>query len=107
MSKPNRETQLRLGAQRLQEWGLSADATVDALRAAVGRDPAADLAIAARLGARADAASVDALHALDAASADKLVHKARAAWSPCVARSALAYQRNAPGWSLRIAYALR
>ena len=75
MSKPNRETQLRLGAQRLQEWGLSADATVDALRAAVGRDPAADLAIAARLGARADAASVDALHALDAASADKLVHK--------------------------------
>ena len=75
MSKPNRETQLRLGEQRLHEWGLGADAAVDALRAAVGRDPTADLAIAARLGAHADAASVDALQALDAASADKLVHK--------------------------------
>ena len=46
MSKPNREAQLRLGEQRLQEWGLPADATVDALRAVVGRDAAADLAIA-------------------------------------------------------------
>jgi hypothetical protein len=75
MSKPNRDTQLRLGEQRLQEWGLSADAGVDALRAVVGRDAAADLAIAARLGAHADDASVAALQALDAASTDKLVHK--------------------------------
>lgn len=74
MSKPNREAQLRLGEQRLQEWGVSADATVDALRTAIGRDPAADLAIAARLGAHADAASVDALQALNTAS-NKLVHK--------------------------------
>ena len=75
MSKPNRDTELRLGEQRLQEWGLPADATVAALRAAVGRDAAADLAIAARLGAHADATSVDALQALDASSSDKLVHK--------------------------------
>ncbi len=75
MSKPNRETQLRLGEQRLQEWGVSADAPVHALRTAIGRDPAADLAIATRLGAHADTASVDALQALDTASTDKLVHK--------------------------------
>ncbi|MGH3056250.1 MAG: hypothetical protein ACRDL7_14855, partial [Gaiellaceae bacterium] len=75
MSKPNRETQLRLGEQRLNEWKLSVDAGVDALRPVIGRDPAADLAIAARLGAHADAASVHALQTLDAASTDKLVHK--------------------------------
>ena len=75
MSKPNREAQLRLGEQRLQEWGLGSDAGVDALHAVVGRDPAADLAIAARLGAHAAVAAVDALQALDAGSADKLVRK--------------------------------
>lgn len=75
MSKPNRDVQLRLGEQRLQEWGVSADAGVAALRAVVGRDPAADLAVAARLGAYADAASVEALQALDAASTDKRVRK--------------------------------
>ena len=75
MSKINRETQLRLGEQRLREWGLPADATAAALRPVVGRDPAADLAVAARLGAHFDAASVEVLQALNAGSADKLVHK--------------------------------
>ena len=75
MSKPNREAQLRLGEQRLQEWGLGSDAGVDTLRGVLGRDPAADLAIAARLGAHAAVAAVDALRALDAGSADKLVRK--------------------------------
>jgi len=75
MSKPNREAQLRLGEQRLQEWGLGSDAGVDTLRGVLGRDPAADLAIAARLGAHAAVAAVDALQALDAGSADKLVRK--------------------------------
>jgi hypothetical protein len=75
MSKPNRDAQLRLGEQRLQEWGLAADAAVDALQRVVGRDAAADLALAARLGAHPDATSVAALRALDASSADKLVHK--------------------------------
>jgi hypothetical protein len=75
MSKPNREAQLRLGEQRLQELGLSADAGVGVLRGVVGRDPAADLAIAARLGAHADVAAVDALQALEASSADKLIRK--------------------------------
>jgi hypothetical protein len=75
MSKPNREARLRLGEQRLQEWGLSAAAGVDALRDAMGRDPAADLAIAARLGAHAAVAAVDALQALEAGSTDKVVRK--------------------------------
>jgi len=75
MSKPTRETQLRSGEQRLQEWGLAPDAAAAALRAVAGRDAAADLAIAARLGAQADAASVDALLALEGSRADKLLHK--------------------------------
>ena len=75
MSKPSRDTQLRLGEHRLQEWGLSADAGIDALRSVMGRDASADLAIAARLGAHADPGSVEMLQALEAASTDKLVRK--------------------------------
>jgi hypothetical protein len=75
MSKPTRETQLRDGERRLQELGVAAVAGVDALRAVAGRDAAADLAIAARLGAHAEAASVEALLALEAGRADKLLHK--------------------------------
>jgi hypothetical protein len=75
MSKPDRQTQLHLGEQRLAEWGLPAHAGVAALHQVSGRDPAADLAIAARLGAHADPAGVEALTALEAATSDKLVHK--------------------------------
>ena len=75
MSKPNREAQLQAGERRLQEWGLPADAGVAALSDFAGRDTAADLAIAARLGAHPDAASVTALRALETASRDKLVRK--------------------------------
>lgn len=75
MSKPDRQTQLRLGEQLLDTWGISSDASVTALRAVSGREPAADVAIAARLATHADPASVEALRALEAASADKLVRK--------------------------------
>jgi hypothetical protein len=80
MSKLNRETQLRRGEERLKEWGVSAQAgslalSVEALRQLIGRDAAADLAIAARLGALADPTSVEALLALEASSNDKLVRK--------------------------------
>src|SRR3989442_128811 len=77
MSKVDRETQLRSGEERLREWGVPADAeaSVDVLRQHIGRDAAADLAIAARLGARAEAASVEALRTVEAASSDKLVRK--------------------------------
>ncbi len=75
MSKPDRQTQLRLGEQHLKAWGIPADASVAALRTVSGREPAADVAIAARLGTHADPACVEALAALDAASSDKLVRK--------------------------------
>jgi hypothetical protein len=75
MSKPNRETQLSAGEQRLQDWGLPADAGLDALKAVIGRDLAADLAIAARLGAHADPAAAEALLALERGSRDKLINK--------------------------------
>jgi hypothetical protein len=75
MSKPNRETRLREGEQRLREWGLPDDASVASLRDSIGRDPAADLAVAARLGAHAEVASADVLLALEASSRDKLVRK--------------------------------
>jgi hypothetical protein len=74
VSKPTRDTQIRDGEQLLKDWGLAA-AAVDGLRDAIGRHPAADLAIAARLGAHAEPASVEALLALEAATPDKLVRK--------------------------------
>lgn len=73
MAKDKREALLRDGEHRLQEW--QAGATPAELSSFIGRDAAADLAIAARLGGIADAASVVALQALDAATNDKLVHK--------------------------------
>ncbi|MBI3784299.1 MAG: hypothetical protein HY270_12960 [Deltaproteobacteria bacterium] len=75
MSKANRESQLRTGESLLHEWGVAADAGVEALGAQIGRDDAADLAIAARLGAVAEAASSEALRGLEGRSKDKLVHK--------------------------------
>jgi hypothetical protein len=75
MSKPDREGQLRRGETQLRDWGVPGDADATALRAVIGRDPAADLAIAARLGAQAAPASVEVLTALEAATADKLVRK--------------------------------
>ena len=72
---PSREATLRAGEQRLREWGVPAGADVAALRAAVGRDPAADVAIAARLGTHAEPASVEALQALESGSHDKVLHK--------------------------------
>jgi hypothetical protein len=75
MSKADRDSELRRGEHRLKEWNLSADAAVEALKDVIGRDSAGDLAIAARLGAHPDPASIEALLALDRASTDKLVRK--------------------------------
>jgi hypothetical protein len=71
----NREPTLRRGERLLKEWGLATDAAVEALQAATGRDLAADVAIAARLGGLPQQESVDALVRLEAASPDKLVRK--------------------------------
>src|SRR3990170_5808497 len=75
MSKPDRDRQLQLGEQQLAQWGIPAHAGTEVLRGVVGRNAAADLAIAARLGAQPEAASVEALTAMEASSQDKLVRK--------------------------------
>lgn len=75
MSKPDRENQLHLGEQQLQEWSIPADAGVGVLRTAMGRNAAADLAIATRLGAQPEPSSIEALIAMETASSDKLVRK--------------------------------
>jgi len=79
MSKANRDNLLQRGEQLLKEWDVATDAdaaaAVGGLRAAMGRDPAADVAIASRLGALADPASVEALLRLENESADKRLHK--------------------------------
>jgi hypothetical protein len=75
MSKKLRDPRLREGERLLALWGVASDAGVDALRAVAGREPAADVAIAERLGHIATAESVDALVSLEAAASDKLVHR--------------------------------
>lgn len=71
----DRDATLRAGEQRLREWGLPAGAGAAALRDLAGRDPAADVAIAARLGALAEPASVEALLALERSRPDRLLRK--------------------------------
>lgn len=71
----DRESALRAGEQRLREWGVAPDAGMAALQEVAGRDAAADLAIAARLGALTEPASVEALLALERSRADRLLHK--------------------------------
>jgi len=69
---------LREGEAKLREWQVPAagDATgIESLRPLIGRDAAADVAIAARLGAIADPASMALLLELEGLSHDKLVHK--------------------------------
>lgn len=73
MAKATREKVLDRGELLLQEWQIGG--TVDALRDALGRDEAADLAIAERLGHFARPEAVATLQQLEAAAADKLVRK--------------------------------
>ncbi|MBI4515611.1 MAG: hypothetical protein HY699_07325 [Deltaproteobacteria bacterium] len=75
MAKPEREDCVRRGEQLLAQWGVGAQADAGELRAHAHRDPAADLALAARLGAQPADSSVALLLEIDARTADKLVHK--------------------------------
>lgn len=75
MAKRDRDESLRAGEALLESWGVAGDAAPSALTASMGRDVAADLAIAQRLGALPGDESVALLQKLEAASADKLVHK--------------------------------
>src|SRR5215468_7667046 len=75
MPKTSRDTQLRQGELLLKSWGVSTDAGAAALREVAGRETAADLAIAARLGALAESSSAEVLLAIEQRSQDKLVRK--------------------------------
>jgi hypothetical protein len=75
MAKLDRDESVRRGEALLGEWHVGADADAGALRAHAHRDPGADVAIAARLGAQAHDASLALLHEIAVRSADKLVHK--------------------------------
>lgn len=75
MAKSDRESYLQRGEQLLAEWNVAADADAAALRAHALREPAADLAIAARLGGRPDEASVALLREIEGRCRDKLVRK--------------------------------
>jgi hypothetical protein len=73
MAKANREEVLGRGEQLLKEW--QAGDAVEALREVLGRDDAADLAIAERLGHLAQPEAVAVLQQLESTAADKLVRK--------------------------------
>jgi hypothetical protein len=75
MAKRSPDAELAAGEARLIEWGAPADAGLDALLALIGRDPAADAAIAHRLGAIASDESARLLQRLERESADKPVRR--------------------------------
>jgi hypothetical protein len=75
MSKPSPDELQAAGEQRLAEWGVAADAGAADLAAFQHRDPAADIAIAHRLGAIATPESAALLEALERAATDKPVRR--------------------------------
>jgi len=74
MGKHTPDPRQQAGERLLADWNVAADADVAALTAAVGRDPAADVAIAHRLGAIASDESAQLLVRLEA-SGDKQLRK--------------------------------
>lgn len=78
MAKLDRDSLLRKGEQLLNEWTAGREGetlSIAELRELGGRDAAADVAIAARLGAIVETASVEALRDIEQRSTDKAVHK--------------------------------
>ncbi|HTO58148.1 MAG TPA: hypothetical protein VMJ74_10140, partial [Pseudomonadales bacterium] len=75
MSKLDREAVLQQGEQRLVQSGATPEADATAMRALAHKEPAIDAAIAARLGAQPNDASVALLNEIEARSRDKLVLK--------------------------------
>jgi hypothetical protein len=75
MSKPHPDELQAAGERRLAEWGVTPNADVGALAALLHREPAADIAIAHRLGAIASAESVAALADLERDTTDKQVRR--------------------------------
>lgn len=75
MAKPSPDERQSAGERLLAEWGVPADAALPALAAVLHRDPAADLAIAHRLGAVASDDSAALLARLEREAPDKQVRK--------------------------------
>jgi len=75
MAKPNPDDLQSIGERLLAEWGAGEMHDVDALARLSGRNPAADVAIAHRLGAIATDASAGALDALERTATDKHVRR--------------------------------
>lgn len=76
MTKRVRTDSADAGEKLLREWAIGDEPTVAELMQQAGRAPAADLAIAQRLGGIADPSSVDALQRLERDTTDKDVRKA-------------------------------
>jgi hypothetical protein len=75
-AKRGRDESVDAGERLLGDWGVAPDAAVSELERSLGRSPLADIAIAERLGAIADARSVDVLQRLERESPVKDVRKA-------------------------------
>ncbi len=75
MAKPSRDDLLQVGESLLTEWGVASDAGGADLAAVTGREAAADLAIARRLGSLAEQDSVVTLRRLERETAHKQVRK--------------------------------
>ena len=73
MAKNDRESAITQGERLLDEWQIGAAA--EALAAAIGRDPSADVAIAHRLGNIASVDAAVALQRLERDGSDKLARK--------------------------------
>jgi hypothetical protein len=75
VAKLGREELLKEGERLLESWGQGAATSLADLQPLAGREAAADLAIANRLGGSGSAESVDFLRRLERESAEKLVRK--------------------------------
>ena len=73
MAKPTPDHREDAGERLLRDWGIGDDPTPQALAALLGRDAAADVAIAHRLGGIASDESAGLLQRIEATGADKRV----------------------------------
>ena len=75
MAKLGREDLLKEGERLLESWGQGAATSLADLEPLAGREAAADLAIANRLGSSGQAESIDFLRRLEHEASEKLVRK--------------------------------
>jgi hypothetical protein len=75
MAKRDRDDALRVGEEQLTSWGVDPAADAATLSSWLGREAAADAAIANRLGALASEDSREILRGLEASAQDRIVKK--------------------------------